>query len=78
MQLEGALAGRDVACSHGPAATGGWMKSLQALFVQAEMPDDPQGAEEGQGGMQPLPPGEGRSLLEATGRCCLSEVRFSV
>lgn len=54
------------------------MKSLQALFVQAEMPDDPQGAEEGQGGMQPLPPGEGRSLLEAKGHCYLSEVRFSV
>lgn len=27
------------------------------------MPDDPQGGEEGQGGMQLLSPGEGRSLL---------------
>lgn len=65
MQDGGTPAGRDTASSHGPATTGGLNEITVALLFQAEMPGNPWGAEEGQGGMQLLSQGEGRSLLGA-------------
>lgn len=53
-----------------PWASNNWVLNeiTAALLFQAEMPGNPQGAEEGQGGMQPLSPGEGRSLLHVGSR----------